>query len=94
MRPLLLEFIELVLERNRQAQLSGDRSTEWGSDDHVSDLEARCAEMTYWRDKHPRGSERRGHYKNVLGHLKRELQSARKTQARRLSEKQRVEDVE
>jgi hypothetical protein len=87
----LREFVELVIERQvRQARLSGDRTAEWGSEEHISDLEARCADAAYWRDAHPRGSEKRGHYKNVLTHLKRELQSAKKRN--QINEKQKVEE--
>lgn len=91
-RTALREFIELVVEGTRRAQLSGDRTAEWGCDDHVNDLELRVADASYWRDKHPRGSEKRSHYKNVLTHLKRELQSARRTQQKKLNEKQKVKE--
>ena len=50
----------------------------WGSDDHVADLEARCSDAAYWRDKYPKGSERRGHFRNVYNTLRKELQSAKK----------------
>lgn len=86
---VLREYIELIVETSRVAQLSGNRTAEWGCDDHVDDLELRVADATYWRDKHPRGSEKRSHYKNVVTHLKRELQSARMSQQRRLNEKQK-----
>jgi len=84
----LREYVELIVERQvRQARLSGDRTADWGSDDHLSDLEARVADATYWRDSHPRGSEKRGYYKTLVSHLKRELQSAKKK--RQLAEKQK-----
>ena len=79
---LLREFVEMIVERSlRKAQLSGDRESDWGSDDHLADLEDRLRSAQYWRDKYPRGSERRGHYRNVCSHLKRELQSAKKKHA-------------
>jgi hypothetical protein len=90
-RNLIETFVRLLVERQvKQAHLSGGRTSEWGSDDHVSDLEARCADAAYWRDKYPKGSERRSHYRNVYSHLRRELQSAKKTN--QLNEKQKIEE--
>lgn len=77
----LKEYIKLALleeGRIREAEISGDRRVPWGSDDHVTDLEQRCADAEYWRNKHPRGSAKRSHYQTVLSHLKNELKSARK----------------
>ena len=86
---LIKRFVKLLIERQvRQAHLSRDRQSDWGSDDHIADLEVRIADATYWRDKYPRGSEKRSHYRNVINHLKNELQSAKKTQ-QKLNEKQR-----
>lgn len=85
---LIETYVRLVLEvQRRQANLTGDRVTDWGSEDHISDLETRCSDAAYWRDKYPKGSERRGHYRNVYNHLKRELQSAKKRN--QLNEKQK-----
>lgn len=90
MSHLLREFVELIVERAvRRAQLSNDREVDWGSDDHLSDLEERLRAAEYWRDKYPRGTEKRGHYRNVCSHLKRELQSARRKNQTALNEKQR-----
>lgn len=84
----LREYVSLLIERQvKQAHLSGDRTADWGSDAHIDDLEARCADAVYWRDKQPKGSEKRSHYRNVYNTLKRELQSAKK--ARQLHEKQK-----
>lgn len=80
--PALRELIKLiVLEegRIREADITGDRKVPWGSNDHVSDLEQRCIDAEYWRNKYPRGSAKRAHYQTVLTHLKNELKSARKT---------------
>lgn len=86
---LLREFVEMIVERSlRKAQLSGDRESVWGSEDHVTDLELRLKDAQYWRDKYPRGSEKRGHYRNVCSQLKRELQSAKKKQT--LNERDKV----
>jgi hypothetical protein len=76
----------IVSEASRQANLSGDRSCDWGHDDHISDLEARMVDARYWRDKYPKGSEKRAHYRGIVSHLTKELQSARKKQSK-LNEK-------
>jgi hypothetical protein len=92
MEQLVRRLVRLLVERQaRQAQLSGNREAEWGSDDHISDLEARAADAAYWKDKHPRGSERRGHYRNILGQLKRELHSANKKKIK-LNEKDKIHE--
>jgi hypothetical protein len=86
-KELLEEFVKIVVERQvKQAHLSGDRTSDWGSDDHITDLETRCADAAYWRDKYPKGSEKRGHYRNVYNQLKKELQSAKKK--KQINEKQ------
>ena len=92
MKSLIEEYINLVVESKvRQANLSHDRMTEWGDDDHISDLETRIADATYWRDKYPKGSERRSHYRNIVGQLKRELSSA-KRHKQKLNEKQKTKN--
>jgi hypothetical protein len=74
----LSEYIQLVLEqKKRPAELSGGRISEWGSDDHISDLEHRIQEMCYWRDKQKKGSESRANYSRVVQKLKTELRSAK-----------------
>jgi hypothetical protein len=88
MEKLIETYVRLIIERKmKQALLSGDRTSEWGSDDHVADLEARCSDAAYWRDKYPQGSEKRGHYRNVYNHLRKELQSAKKKN--QINEKQK-----
>ena len=88
---LLETYIRLLLERGaRQAHLRDERVVEWGSDDHITELEARCADAAYWRDKYPKGSEKRGHYRNVYTHLRNELQSAKKKQ--QLREREAVQE--
>lgn len=87
-RSILIEYIQLLVEKQvKQAYLSGGRSCDWGSSEHISDLENRMMDAAYWRDKYPKGSEKRGHYRNVYKHLKTELQSARKKN--QITEKQR-----
>jgi len=74
----LSEFVQLVLEQKQKGvYLTGGRLSEWGSDDHISDLESRISEMTYWRDKQKRGSENRANYSRVVQKLKNELKSAK-----------------
>jgi len=79
MKDLAKEYVDLLVEKkSRQTKLSGERISEWGSDDHVADLEARLSDAIYWRDSMPRGSEKRSHYRAICSQLKTELQSARK----------------
>jgi hypothetical protein len=89
---LIETYVRLLIEREvKQAHLPGHKTTAWGSDDHITSLEARLADMAYWRDKNPKGSEKRSHYRNIYSALKKELQSARK-HSQRLNEKQRGEE--
>lgn len=84
---LVEEYVSLVVERQiRQATLSRGKTAPWGDKKHLSDLEKRLADAAYWRDKYPKGSEKRAHYRNVYNSIKKELNSAKKTQIR---EKQR-----
>ena len=79
--PSLIEYIKLTVlneAKLKEAEISGDRKVPWGCDDHVSDLERRISDTEYWKNKYPRGSEKRSHYRNVLTHLKNELKSARR----------------
>ena len=75
---LLKEFVRnfLVEKKIREAQLSGDRVTTWGSTEHVSDLQSRIAELSAWRDRQPKGSEARANYARIVQRLKGELRSA------------------
>ena len=80
--PALRELIKLIMldeGRMREADIAGDRRVPWGSDDHIADLEQRCSDAEYWRNKYPRGSAKRSHYQTILSHLKNELKSARRT---------------
>lgn len=84
----LSEFVQLVLEnKRRSADLTGGRISEWGSDEHISDLENRISEMCYWRDKQKKGTETRANYSRVVQKLKMELKSAKiYAERRRLNE--------
>jgi hypothetical protein len=87
---LLIEtFVKLLIEREiRQANLTNDRISEWGSEDHVGDLSDRIEDATYWRDKYQKGTEKRAHYRNVLNHLKNEMKSALRRN-KQINEKQK-----
>jgi len=79
--PALRELIKLLIldeSKIREAEITGDRRVPWGSEEHISDLEHRCSDVEYWRNKHPRGSAKRSHYQSILSDLKNELKSARK----------------
>lgn len=62
----------------REAQLSGNKVSPWGSEEHISDLEARIADMTSWRDRQRKGSEARANYARIVQRLKSELRSAQR----------------
>lgn len=77
----LKEFIDLVLKESksaRNAYISGDRIAEWGSDEHIKDLEEQISEISRRKLREPRGSARRFEWARVESRLKAELKSARK----------------
>lgn len=89
----LTEYIKLIIESKvREANLSGNRTATWGSEDHIQDLQSRIADAEYWKNKLPRGSEKRAHYRNILMHLKNEMKSARRHAEKTvvISEKEKV----
>jgi len=93
MNKVLVEYFQLLVEKKmKEAHLSGGKTADWGSDEHVSDLESRWYDICTWRDKYPRGSEARANYSRLANRLKTELNSAKKAaEKRRLNEKERLE---
>jgi len=93
MKNVLVEFIQLFFERKvREAHLTGGKTAEWGSDEHITDLEGRWMDMCSWRDRHAKGSEARANYSRLANRLKTELKSAKKhAEKKRLQEKQQGE---
>lgn len=89
----LVEYIQLIVEKKmKEAHLSGGKVADWGSDEHISDLESRWYDMCTWRDKYPRGSESRANYSRLASKLKSELKSAKKhAERQKLQEKQQGE---
>jgi hypothetical protein len=85
----LREYIRLLMKENlnevrlREADITGDKKAPWGSDEHISDLENRIADLSHWRDKQKRGSESRANYSRLISRLKAELSSARKQNTKR-----------
>jgi len=76
----LSEYIKLILEKKiREVDLSDDRTSFWGSEEHITDLERRLKDATYWRDKQRKGSEKRAYYRGVVNDIKSQLASAKKT---------------
>ena len=80
----LREYVRLLMVESlnegklREAEISGNRKVPWGCEDHINDLGQRVANAEYWRNKYPRGSEKRSHYRNILAYLKNELKSAKR----------------
>lgn len=70
----------------REAQLSGNKVSPWGSPEHIADLEARIADMTSWRDRQRKGSETRANYARIVQRLKSELRSAQRNLGMGLTE--------
>lgn len=62
--------------RMREADISDGSKVKWGDKKHVLDLRRRIAEMSKWRDKQPRGSDKRADYQRIVTRLKGELASA------------------
>lgn len=94
MKDVLREFIGSVLSEGRVKQLgevdlADGRRVEFGSDDHISDLTERIADMTRYRNHHGRGSAARENYSRTIGRLKTELAKARRVAEKRLSETDR-----
>lgn len=89
----LNDYIKLLIDlrlnegKLREAEISNDRKVPWGSKEHISDLEKRIVDIEYWRNKLPKGSEKRSHYRNVLISLKSELKSAYREKEKLLSTK-------
>jgi len=72
----LKKFISLVVERRlREADIT-DGKTDWGSDEHVSDLRNRIEDLTKWRDRQRKGTEARANYARLITRLRSELKSA------------------
>jgi len=90
--PALYEFIKLTIlneSRAKQAYLSGGRISEWGSDDHIKDLEEQIEEISRRKSRESKGSARRAEWAKVESRLRAELKSAkRKAQVKALNEKE------
>jgi|SRR5581483_560345 len=76
----LKEFVELVVERKvREADVSDGSRVKHGSTKHIRDLERRIEELMHFRSKQKRGSEARANYSRLIGRLKSELSSAKRS---------------
>lgn len=79
----LKQYINLIVEQKvREADVIGGK-TEWGSEDHIKDLEIRLDYNTRIRNNQPRGSHARATYSDYVNRLKRDLASAKRAAARR-----------
>ncbi len=80
----LREFVNLIIERKmREADHSSGGKVPFGSSKHVKDLEKRIKELSTWREKHKKGSEKRAHYARLISTLRQELGNARKAAEKR-----------
>ena len=81
-RNILKEYVELVLEKRlREADVT-DGKTDWGSDEHITDLKYRIEDLTKWRDKQRKGTEARANYARLITRLRAELKSAERMNAK------------
>lgn len=78
---LLSNYIKFFLQeiKIREADLSGNLKAEWGSQEHIDDLNARIEDLTAWRDKQRKGSDSRANYARLINQLRAELRSAQRT---------------
>lgn len=90
MSPELKKYIKLVVEsRLREADVT-DGKAEWGSEEHVRDLQNRIDDLVKWRDRQRKGTEARANYARLITRLRAELKSA----MRQASKNKPVEDNE
>ncbi len=81
-RDLLEAYVKLVVEKRvREADISDGSRVKHGSHKHIKDLEARIKSLMHFRDQHKRGSEKRSEYSRLIGRLKSELASAKRSGA-------------
>lgn len=93
MKKELLEYISLFVEtRLRETQLADGTTVEWGSKQHLDELQRQITDIRHRRQKAPRGSAARADYKRAEGRLQAELKSAQRHAERRLQEKQQEEN--
>jgi len=74
----LVKRILTEVKRVREADITGDKKTTWGSPEHIKDLEKRISDALYWRNKSRKGSEQRANYARVVNSLKQQLASAKR----------------
>ncbi len=67
---------EMVEARMRETDITDGSRVPFGSQEHVTDLEMRIADLERWRDRQRRGSEARANYARLIGRLRAELRSA------------------
>jgi hypothetical protein len=88
---VLLEYVKLIIEKKtRQVKLIDGSITEWGSGDHISELERQVQDIQHRKLHSPRGSSTRADYTRAEARIKSELASAKRTADRKnLQEKQK-----
>jgi hypothetical protein len=81
-RSILKEFVELVVEGGLKEADITDGKTEWGSDEHIVDLNNRIEDLIKWRDRQRKGTEARANYARLITRLRAELKSAQRMNAK------------
>jgi hypothetical protein len=81
---ILKEYVGLMIEvlKLKEADITSGEKVPWGSEQHISDLENRIADLSIWRAKQPKGSASRANYSRVIEQLRSELRSAVKASQR------------
>lgn len=75
----LKEYVRLVLEGRPPTYRLRSGEVDWGSQEHIMDLETRIKDLAMWRDASPKGSDKRANYQRLIVQLRNELRAARRS---------------
>lgn len=78
-KSLFEEYVRLMVEAKLREVDVTDGKAEWGSDDHIQDLQSRIDDLIKWRDRQRKGTEARANYSRLVSRLRSELKSAQRT---------------
>lgn len=79
---IIREYVRLLLneaKKIREVEVTDGKRVKVGSRKHVSDLKRRIRELSTWRDRQKKGSDRRADYSRIISRLKAELKQAQKS---------------
>jgi len=81
---LFEEYVRLMIEAKLREVDVTDGKAEWGSDEHIVDLQYRIEDLIKWRDRQRKGTEARANYSRLVSKLRAELKSAQRQAAKRV----------